>query len=253
MRYLRRLVALVVVGTAGAFPVVPLGVVWGAEPAAVRARVTPRSYQVRYRPLGDAAELVSGVLSPEGSITLQPRLRTLVVQDTAPVLDQVTTLLESFDLPLRNVEVTVSLFLGTERGEEERGRSSTQGVFSREIRGVSETLSDFTKWTSYEMLGSRAVIATEGHRASATLSDDYRVAFEVDSIQRPTAQAPLERVRFKSFSLQRLTRTPEGDERAVDLYSTGIVLDAGRLLMVGAAKNPESKKALFLTVKAEPE
>ena len=40
--------------------------------------------------------------------------------------------------------------------------------------------------------------------------------------------------------------------RVEDLHTTTVVLPAGRLLVVGAAKTPESKQALFLTLQARP-
>ena len=58
-----------------------------------------RAYEVRYRTLDDAYEVISAVLSPEGDVTFRPRLKTLVVQDRKAVLDRVAALLESYDVP----------------------------------------------------------------------------------------------------------------------------------------------------------
>ena len=37
-----------------------------------------------------------------------------------------------------------------------------------------------------------------------------------------------------------------------DLYRTGMVLSAGRVTVVGAAKDPDSQRALFLFLQASP-
>jgi len=204
--------------------------------------ILARAFVVHHRALADAADLVQPILSPDGSVTLQPRLRTLVVQDRSDVLTRVATLLESFDLPPRNVEVTLSLFLGT--AQERVGQSPGAASFSREVRGVLETLGDFTKWTSYEPLGSRAVIAIEGGApVVAELSADYRVVFTVDAVQLGQRA-----VTFKRFSLQRRLRDDEGHETIQDLYTAGMVLPLDRLQTVGAASDPGSKRALFLTL-----
>jgi hypothetical protein len=208
--------------------------------------IQARAYEVRYKALADAAELVGSVLSQAGSVTMQPRLKTLIVQDRPEVLDRVATLLRSFDLPPRNVEVTLSLFLGTDRRDDEAGRQVSSAGVTREVRGVTETLGDVTKWNAYEPLGSRSVTGAEGAKVTANLSDDYRVVFEVESVQGPQGA-----VKFRSFSLQKVTKGADG-ERTEDLITTAIVIPAGRLLVVGAAKGPESKKALFLTVQARP-
>ncbi|HEX4823139.1 MAG TPA: secretin N-terminal domain-containing protein [Candidatus Polarisedimenticolaceae bacterium] len=207
--------------------------------------VTARAFEVKFKSLADAAELVSPLLSPQGTVTLQPRLKTLTVQDQAEVLDRIAAVLKSFDTAPRDVEIAMSLFLGTDRREQEAGRSVPPETMTRDVRGIAETLGDFTKWNSYEPLGGRAVTAAEGGRVTASLSDEYRVAYDVETVRDDT-------VRLTNFVLQRVTRSPEGKETVQDVYSAAVVLPVGRMLMLGAAQNPESKRALFLTLRARP-
>ena len=107
---------------------------WSGEPTSARA------FELKFKSLADAAELVSPLLSPDGSVTLQPRLKTLVVQDHVAVLDQIRDLLASFDTPPRSVEVTLTLFIGTDRREQEAGRNVPPSSFTRDVRGVAEPL-----------------------------------------------------------------------------------------------------------------
>ena len=223
-----------------------LGAVGGVSAQIDEAEpLSARAFQVRYRTLSDAADIVGPLLSPDGSLTLQPRLRTLIVEDRTTVLDRVASLLDSFDIPPRNVEVTLSLFLGTDhRKTQSPRRSARTGALSKEVRGVIETLGDFTKWTAYEPLGSRSVTGVEGGEpVVANLSADYRVVFTVDSVQ-PVQQV----VNLKRFSLQRLQREQDGSESIHNLYTTGMVLPMHKLHVVGAASDPGSNRALFLTL-----
>lgn len=206
--------------------------------------VSARSYQIQFKSLPDALDLITGLLSDEGSVSLQPRLKRLVVQDSREVLDRVGAVLEDFDVPPVNVEVTVSLFIGSDRREEEAGRHANTGSISREVRGITETLGDFTKWTAYDPIGSRSVTCAEGSRVTVNLSDDYRVVFDVDAVEER-----LGKVKFADFTLQKIIRTAEGTKRYENQYTQGIVLPMGRLLVVGAARDPGSKKALFLSLK----
>lgn len=218
--------------------VLALGPAAAEEPPA--QPILARAFVVHHRALADAADLVQPILSPDGSVKLQPRLRTLIVEDHGDVLTRVAALLESFDLPPRNVEVTLSLFLGT--AQERAGQSPGAASFSREVRGVLEAIADFTKWTAYEPLGSRAVTAIEGGApVVAELSDDYRVVFTVDAIQVEQRE-----VTFKRFSLQRRRIDADGRETIQELYTAGIVVPFERLQTVGAASDPGSKRALFL-------
>ena len=214
-------------------------------PIAADEPLTARAYQVRYRPLADAADVVAAVLSPEGTVTLRPRLNMLVVQDHPAILDQVEALLESFDLPPKNVEVTLSLFLGTERQPKEGGRSAGEG-FSKEVRGVIDALGDVTKWVAYEPLGSRSVTGIEGDSVTAELSPEYRVTFKVQSVHENAGV-----VKFERVSLQRLETEEDGTERIQDVYTAGMVLNAGRMHVVGAARQPGSDRALFLIVQVD--
>ena len=207
--------------------------------------VTARAFEVRYRSLSDAAELVGELLSADGELILKPAQRTLVVEDRLTVLDKVAAVLTSYDLPPRRIEVTVNLFLG--RREEEAGAASGPGAasFSREVRGVIETLGDFTRWTSYEPLGSRSVVGVEGDELVASISAEYLVAFTVESVHDSGV------IKFKRFSLQRVERDADGSETREDLYTAGMVVDAGDLTLLVAASGPDADRALFLALKAE--
>ncbi len=207
--------------------------------------VSARAYEVKFKSLADAAELIGPLLSPQGSVTLQPRLKTLMIQDHVSVLDRVASLLSSFDLAPRNVEIAMSLFLGTDRREQEAGRIIPPSSMTKDVRGIAETLGDFTKWNAYEPLGGRAVTGVEGGRVTVNLSDEYRVTYDIDTVRDQS-------VKLTNFVLQRITRGADGKERVQDVYSAAVVLPVGRMLMLGAAQNPESKRALFLTLQARP-
>ena len=218
---------------------------WSAVPAEDDADpFMARAYQVRHRPLVDAYEVVDAVLSPEGTATLRPRLNLLVVQDRRSVLDRIESLLKSFDLPPRSVDVTLTLFLGTDRLAARGRKAVPEGAaLSKDVRGVIDTLGDVTKWVAYEPLGSRSITGVEGDSVTATLSDDYRVVFKVQSVDEDAGE-----VRFERVSLQRLDFDEEGNERVRDVYTAGMSLSAGRMHVVGAARQPGSDRALFLIV-----
>jgi len=212
-----------------------------------------RTFEVRFRTVADSVELVSPLLSPEGSLRLRPAQRMLVVEDRSEVLDRVRAALDRFDIAPRNVEVSFTLLLGSDTRPASAARGMDPANLSREIRGVHENLGDFTKWTNYELLGSQSVTVIEGHGATARLSDQYRVVVAVESVVAPSARAPVGVVVLKSLVLERVTRDAQGADKVEELYSTAMQLPAGKLLTVGAAQSPESRKAIFLTVKARPE
>jgi hypothetical protein len=221
------------------------GAATAADPAPASDPVSARAYEVKFKSLADAAELVSPLLSREGTLTLQPRLKAITVQDRVSVLGRVAALLQSFDLAPRNVEISLSLFLGTDKRAQEAGRTVPPSAMTRDVRGIAETLGDFTKWNAYEPLGGRAVTGVEGGRVTVNLSDEYRVAYDIDTVGDQS-------VKLSNFVLQRVVRGADGKTEVQDVYSAAVVLPVGRMLMLGAAQNPESKRALFLTLQARP-
>ncbi len=198
--------------------------------------VLARAYRVRFR---------SGVLSERGVVTLRPAPRTLVVQDRASVLDRVDSLLESFDVPPRSVDLTLTLFLGSDEREAQAGKLAHAGEIAREVSGVIETLADFTRWTSYSILGAQFVTGVEGSRVEVRLSDEYRAVFEVGTVQdRPAI------VRLRNFTLQHVSRGADGTERVENRLVFDVDVPLGKFTTVGAAKKPESRRALFLAFQA---
>ena len=210
--------------------------------------VKARTFEVRYRPLSDVANLLGPELSAEGTLTLRPSLRLIVVQDRESVLRRVQELLESYDLPPRSVEVTFTLVLGRDTREERKEPASPHSVFTDEVRGIIEALRNVTKWIDYKPLGSRSITGTEGRRIVAELSDEYRVEFQVGSISTRQGE---EFVDFESIVLQRVKRGDDGEERVSDLYVAAGAQKAGQLKVVAGATSPEAGKALFLILQVE--
>ncbi len=147
----------------------------------------------------------------------------------------------------RNVEVTLTLFLGTERrGEDPEAPQADYGL-SKEVRGVMEKLSNFLKWTTYEALGSRSVFGTAGDTVVANLTDEFRVVLVLESVHRTHGT-----VKFEKLQLQRITLAEDGSENVESLYTAGAVIPPDRLTVVGAASDPRSKRALFLALQTRP-
>jgi hypothetical protein len=221
-----------------------LAALWIAGTARVAAQaegpVSARAFEVRYRSLSEAADVVGEVLSAEGSLVLKPKLNVLVVEDHAAVLERVETLLASFDLAPRGVEVTLSLFLGTKRREQEQTDPAPRGII--ELPPLQ-----FTDWKYYESLGSRSVRGMEGDRVVAQLSEDYQVIFVVEFVDERQGV-----VKFANISLQRLERDAQGEPAVRSLYSMGIAVPTDRQHILGAATDPGADRALFLALRARP-
>jgi len=212
--------------------------------------VRAQTFRVEFKPLSEAAELIGPLLTDQGSVMMRPRQKILIVEDRASVLARIGQVLESFDLPPRNVKITFVLFLGRDIRENASRPASTSSVFSKEVSEVIEALGDVTRWHSYEPLGSRSVRGQEGGGTVADLSSDYRVSFEIDTVSR---RAGKEIVKFDRIVLQRVGRDEDGNETLESLYATAGTLKTGMLHVAGAASGPGAARALFLTMQVEAE
>jgi hypothetical protein len=196
-------------------------------------------YTVKFKDVEDVVTLISPLLSDFGSLTVQPKLKTITAQDFPLNLNKIGEAIKGYDLPPKNVEVIINLIMASEMGEK-------HGSIAKEIRGVSETLSDFTKWTDYERIGSVVMTSVEGGESASTIGERYRVKFTIEYVNETRRV-----IKFSQFSLEKRTLS-EGGDRYGSLWKweTGPNLVDGKLLVVGAAKQPGSKKALFLTIQA---
>ena len=218
-----------------------------ALPAAAADALVAKAYEVKFRSPADAAELVAAVLSADGQVSIQPRLRTITVVDHPTVHERIDGLLRSFDLPPRTVDVTLALFLGTDRREQEAGRTAPVEGLSRDVRGVAETLADFTKWNTYRSLGGRSVASAEGSRVEVELEDGYRASWTVEAVSGSDGS-----LKLRGFTLERRSRAADGTETVQVVWKADVALAAGRAVVVGAAQNPESRRALFVSLQAKP-
>lgn len=196
-------------------------------------------YTIKFKDVEDVVTLISPLLSDFGSLTVQPKLKTITVEDFTLNLNKIGEAIKGYDLPPKNVEVIINLIMASEKGEK-------HGSIAKEIRGVSETLSDFTKWTDYERIGSVVMTSVEGGESASTIGERYRVKFIIEYVNE------IRRViKFSQFLLEKRTMSEEGSQYgSLWKWETGPNLVDGKLLVVGAAKQPGSKKALFLTIQA---
>jgi hypothetical protein len=203
-----------------------------------------RVFRVNHRSVSDAAEVVSAILSDDGEIEMKFRRNEniLLVTDHVSVLDRVGPLLDSYDTPPRSVDVAVSIIVGTKTEPEtgEAGRLLGGSMYS-ELRGIVQTLQDFTEWKNYDPVGGGSARGIEGSSMTIDIEGAYRVTFDVGAVDD-------DNVMFERVRLERLERDEDGDERVRTLYNAEAKVLPGRTLILGASQGPDSEEALFLAL-----
>jgi len=213
-----------------------------APGAAKPARPSPlgfRIFSLRYKKIDDTYMIISPYVGPRGSVKMQPAQRTLTVQDAPENIQRIAALIGSYDVPPKNVEVSVQLIMAT-------AGTAQQEPAPPPIRGVIDKLNALsTRWSDYKMLGNARVLGTEGERSSLRVGDDYRVDFRIDQVSDESRV-----IRFKPFELLHKEPVVEGPERYASVMNTVLNLRDSQLFIVGASKVEQSNRALFMTITA---
>jgi type II secretory pathway component GspD/PulD (secretin) len=199
-------------------------------------------FTIRFKDVNDVYLLIEPLLSEAGSVQMQPRLRTLAVTDDEETLKKIEAMIQSYDLPPKNVDVALQLILASTADK-------TPETISPRIRGVIQKLNEIsTRWSDYRLLGSATLTSSEGDRASVEMGEDYRISFAVDYVSDEQKM-----VRFKRFTLDRRDR-PQAPESREETYTrvldTALNLKEDKLYIFGASKMESSNRALFMTITA---
>jgi len=220
----------------------PVPTVPGPSPDPAAPRLPTQLFTVRFKDVNDVYLLIEPLLSARGAVQMQPRLRTLAVTDDPETLGKIEAMIQSYDLPPRNVEVALQLILATAAGKPPE-------TISPRIRGVIQKLNEIsTRWSDYRLLGSATVVSSEGEKTSVEMGEDYRISFAVDY-----ASDEQRLVRFKRFTLDRRERArdPEPDKEIYTrVLDTALNLKENKLYIFGASKMESSNRALFMTITA---
>ncbi len=213
--------------------------------AADEPELETRVFKVQFKPVVDVVLLVRNALGENGSLTLQPRLKAVIVTDEPVLLDRVAQLIASFDVPPRQVHLAVQLLLGSHEKAPEK-RKSAPGA--PRLPGIDRDLRNtlgLTSWTDYELLGSASFTTAEGEESTLALGEDYRIRLKVGTVNVEQRVA-----RFERFALERRHTDAEGREELRPIWVQALNLRDDRLYVFGATSMENSSRAIFLSITA---
>jgi len=212
--------------------------------ASFGATLEHRMFHIRHKPADEAVQVARPLLGPEGSVTLQPGLRTVTVTDERPRLERIARAIQEFDAPPRHVSVAVQLLVGTHAGEGPVAPGPAAPLSPAIDRPLRDALG-VTSWNEYRLLGSGSLTAVEGEESTLALGEEYRIRFAVDSV-RPDQSV----TRFQRFALERRRVLPGGTPEYRPLWETVLNLRDNQLYVFGATRVEDSQRAVFLSITA---
>src|SRR5258708_23637063 len=140
--------------------------------------------QVNYAKVADLAKLVKGagakdsMLSPRGSLSIDERTNTLLVQDTADKLADIRRLVQTLDVPVKQVVIAARIVIVSDTFERDLG--ARFGVTSAQKNGSNGLLSVTGNGTGADTMTTSAItnLASSGvvtPVAAPALNNRYQV------------------------------------------------------------------------------
>jgi Bacterial type II/III secretion system short domain len=201
-----------------------------ADAADVGRTLTAKTFVFKHKQADKAANVIKGMLSAEGSMSIQPTANSLVVTDLPANMKKIAAALATFDAPAQALQLSIRL-VSASRGAE--------GKVDPALADVASKLALF-RYNVLESIGGAQANGTEGQPGVVTI-DGYRADFRFGEYD--PASDSVQVVDFKLFRA-------EGDQLAPMLKTT-LNLKLGQTVIIGAAKQPQSQRALMIVVTAQ--
>lgn len=201
-----------------------------AEPAGDAKALNVKTFQFKFKDADKAAAIIKPLMSPEGSMSIQPTANALVVTDRADKMKAITDALASFDTPPHAVKLSLRL-VGA-------GRSETPTKVPIEMREIGTKLA-VLRYNAIEDLGNANVEGHEGQPTTIDLQNGYRVDFKFGEYDPSSDSIKLDDFRLSKVDKEQLTQ----------VYQATFNLKVGQTLMFGATKTA-GQRAIFLVFNA---
>jgi hypothetical protein len=201
-----------------------------ADAADVGSTLTAKTFVFKHKQADKAANVIKGILSAEGSMSIQPAANSLVVTDLPQNMKKIAAAIAAFDAPAQPLQLTIRL-VSAARGAEAKVDPALADVKSKLA---------LLKYNVLESLGAAQANGKEGEPGVVTL-DGYRADFRFGEYD-PASDS----VQVSDFKLLR----QEGDQ-LTPLLKTTLNLKLGQTVIIGATKQAQSQRALMIVVTAQ--
>lgn len=205
---------------------------------AAGSNLSVRTFPLRHKEAGKAAEAIKSLTSAEGSVKIQSANNTLVVTDRTENLKKIAELLQKFDAVSKSFKVSIRLVAASRV-------PAGEAKVPRELKEVSEKLSGMINFNSFENLGEILAEGSEGDNVVCELKSGYHADFRFGEYD-----AASDSVRIGELQLSKLQPIEGGEAVLAKLFKTSLNLKVGQTVIFSAARVPQSQKALMIVLVA---
>ncbi|HEV7487498.1 MAG TPA: secretin N-terminal domain-containing protein [Thermoanaerobaculia bacterium] len=207
-----------------------------ANPATADSKpaLAVRSFSFKFKQADKAAAAIKPLLSNEGSMSIQPSSNSLVVTDRAENMKAVAKMIGDFDKEPQSFRLYVRIVAAA--------RVEGTPKIADDLKDVARKLA-ILPYNFYENVGEATVQGKEGDPGLIDMSTGYRANFKFGEYD-PASDS----IAVNDLQIARLTG-PQKDQLTT-LLKTTLNLTIGQPYILGAAKAPQSQRALMIVLVA---
>ena len=203
-------------------------------PADAEKTLSVRTFQLKHKDADKAAAMLKPLMSAEGSVSIQPGTNALVVTDKPENLKNIAAAMLTYDAPPQPVQLSVRLITAS------RVASEVAPVVPDEMKEIAASLA-MLRYNAFTSVGVANVEGREGEQGRVDIGGGYRAEFRFGEYD-PASDS----VRVTDFKLSRVQ-----DEELTQLMKTTLNLKVGQMTIMGAARDPQSARALMVVFAAK--
>lgn len=203
----------------------------GGAAAGDDGRLAVHAYNLQHQPASEAIELVRPLLSPRGTVELQPGGNTLVVRDSLAALARIVPVLRSFDHPARPLRLEI-LVVRAER------TTVSPPTTSNVPEPLLKRLRSLLRYDTYTLQAQADLLTLEGQQVVFQMGNDYAVRFQLGTL---TGER---RIKLHGFQIIR----GDDPETVEVLINTNLNLWLEQTVTLALARREESASALMVVV-----
>ena len=217
-----------------------------AAATAANIETVSRVFRLEHASVSDASSAIQPMLSEVGSLTLQPKLSRIVVQDQPEIIDRVSELIQQLDQVPGAYSIQIDLLKG--------GKATPYGSVDEFV--VEERLRKMFKVEAFQRIGSSTIEGVFGSPARAELGTSFQVSFlaqlpEYSDSTPWGAPDPGNRLQLRHLILERKAIGADGTLTTDELLRTNVLLSPKQTVYIAAGNSEDSEDVLVLIVHAQ--
>jgi len=205
-----------------------------AEPPAPEAAkaLSVRTFTFKYKEAEKATGVIKPLMSTDGTISIQPGTKSIVVTDRAENLKAVAKAIADYDVAPQTFHLSVRLISASHVAPD-------TAKAAEEVKDVAPKLNRMG-YNALESAGQADFEGKEGDPGILELPSGYRADFKLGEYD-PASDS----VKLSDFHLSRLQA-----DQLTPVLKTTLNLTLGQTYMVGATRSAKSERALWIILVA---